>query len=707
MKKTIRTVLAVAVSFAAVITGCKKDELKDIAPEITSVSPESGYVNDQITITGKNFGADAESNTVKFGSVKAAVVSAAADKLVVTAPDNNPGAVKITVTTSDGTSGAVDFTYLVPQLKITELVPDTGGAGDEIIIRGENFNTNPDNNTVLFGTAMAEVLTASDAELKVVVPEGLGKVNVTVAVGENKSSSLVFNYIINKTIITGVTPSAAEVGEEVVISGTFMAPFEDNEVYFGDVKAEVKNITETSITVKVPAVSGDVNIVVKSKKDQSEPVAFSVVAGDPVISSLSVAKGEVGDVITIKGSNFSSNPADISVMFGNVEQKTDVASTTEIKVIVPQYETGAIDVKVSVKVGTKTSNQVDWHYYTYWYAERIAGTGVDGSHTGKGNALEAQLHQPVSVISDFKGSLYIGESTGGLISRLNPDGTLEYLTGKYKTTGAADGKGEEATFKYVYSLAVDKSGNVYIADVTNHLIRKMTPDGTVSTIAGQLNSAWEDTKDGIGTEATFAQPYVVAMYDDNNLLIGDASALRIMNLTTLEVKTIVGSLTSRDAAKIDNFYSIKGIAVSADKKTIYVCDGLNNCIKSISYPDGTVTLYAGPTDRNNILANTTTTIEPCAALDALFYNPTNIAIDSKGNIFVSDGTGNYNHRIRKISTSGIVTTVAGTGAVGDGSFINGPAMDLAFKSWGLGIDENDNLYIGSQINSAVYRLTLK
>ncbi len=706
MRRSIYLLLA---AFAIVVS-CKPAEPEQKAPAIASISPESGYVGDVVTIKGTDFGATADANTVKFGTAKAEITSASATELKVTAPKNNPGAVKVTVATAAGTSSGVSFTYVQPEVSITSISPETGFAGDEVTIKGKNFNPTPDNNTVMFGTSMSEVRSASETELKVLAPGGIvGVVDVTVAVGTNKSNAVKFSYKSDKSLITEISPASAKIGETVTISGSFLEPYSENKVFFGTAEAKVNKSEAYLIEAVVPEGYGAVEVKVKSSKDESNAVNFNYVAGDPSVSGLSVAAAEVGDIITVKGQNFSPNKSDVTVSFGSASAEVVESRMSEIDVIVPQYEEGKLDVKVGVTVGGKATNEIDFHYLTYYWAEIIAGSGEKGSDDGQTvDALSAKMNQPIAVIPDNKGNIYIGEATGGVIRKLTPSGKLEFIAGKYATTGSADGKGADATFKYIYSLALDSKDNIYVADVTNHLIRKVTQDGTVTTIAGTAGSKQADSKDGIGADAWLCLPYTVAMYDDTHLLIGDGFNLRMMDLATGEVKSIVGSPNSIDFAAIDNFYNIRGIAVSPDKKTIYVSDGLNNCVKAISYPECAVRRIAGPEVRTNILGKSFEPLAECKAEDALFYNPSNIVLDSKGNLYLADGTGDYNHRIRRITPDGRVYTIANaTGATTPA--VTGPcrALEMTYKGWGLGIDKDDNLYVCDQKNNLVFRLTLK
>ena len=218
---------------------------------------------------------------------------------------------------------------------------------------------------------------------------------------------------------------------------------------------------------------------------------------------------------------------------------------------------------------------------TAYYTDIVAGCGVQGSSTETVAASEAQFDQPVNLTFDSSGNLYIAESGGGTVRRLTPDGKVEFIAGRHRSYGAADGTGAEATFKYPYDLAIGGDGNIYVADVTNHLIRKITPDGTVTTVAGVLNSS--SAANGTGTEATFREPYSIVTDNDGNLLVGDKFAVRKITLPNYVVTTVAGDdLNATNAGSVSSFNSVRGLDVASDG-TIYVCDCLNNCIKKIFF----------------------------------------------------------------------------------------------------------------------------
>lgn len=679
---------------ALLLISCEKAQTESYgAITLTSISPAEGYTNDLVTIIGKNFDPVAENNIVRFGDHVATVKSATPTELKVLAPSGT-GEVNVTVTTDQGTSDGLLFKYLVAEIIITSIIPDIGIEGDIVTINGKNFNENIHNNLVLFNDVVAEVKTATTTQLEVVVPEGRSTVNVTVSVGKSKSTSLPFSYTVNKTTVIGISPASAFAGDEVTISGTFKTPTDENIVMFGDEQAQIMESSDSELRVIVPPGSGIVDVVVSSANDASEPWSFQYATIR--LTKLSADQAQACDTLIISGDGFDPAIANNKVYFGQNIGEVISATANELRVVVPQFSDDNADVDVSAIVNDGTSNVLPFHLLRY-YTDIVAGCGVQGSSTETVAASEAQFDQPVNLTFDSSGNLYIAESGGGTVRRLTPDGKVEFIAGRHRSYGAADGTGAEATFKYPYDLAIGGDGNIYVADVTNHLIRKITPDGTVTTVAGVLNSS--SAADGKGTEATFREPYSIVTDNDGNLLVGDKFAVRKITLPDYVVTTVAGDdLNATNAGSVSSFNSVRGLDVASDG-TIYVCDCLNNCIKKIN-PDGTVVRICGPEDRTQIGH------VDGPASEALFYNPQGLKLAADGCLFVSDGTQNKNYYLRKIQPNGYVTTVLGNGDTTP--FVeSGLGTTVPFKGWGVTIDKDGTIYIPDQQHLYIRKLYLK
>ena len=265
-------------------------------------------------------------------------------------------------------------------------------------------------------------------------------------------------------------------------------------------------------------------------------------------------------------------------------------------------------------------------------------------------------------VDNISGNLYIGDCANGIVREIAPGGSISTFAGS--TIGNVDGQGTAASFAVPRAVAIDDTGNVYIADAENNNIRKITPGGLVSTIAG---SGAPGSLDGQGTTATFNDPEGIAVDVLGNIYVSDAGNNKIRKIapgglvTTLAGSVTAGSLDGQGNAASFN-YPI-GIAVDASGN-VYVADALNNKIRKIA-PGGLVTTLAG--------LGTAGSIDGQGNISSFNY-PSGVAIDSSGNVYVAD----YNNgEIRKITIGSSVTTasVLREGYLGLTTFPN-PARDV-------------------------------
>lgn len=244
-----------------------------------------------------------------------------------------------------------------------------------------------------------------------------------------------------------------------------------------------------------------------------------------------------------------------------------------------------------------------------------------------------------------------------------------------------------ATFWKPSGVCVDPNGNVYVADFNNHKIRKITPAGVVTTVAGSVLGYL----DGTGTSAKFNNPTGVAVDNAGNLFVADSGNNRIRKITPGGIVSTFAGSTGGSADGLGtaaNFSLPYGLCFD-NAGNIYVADEGNNRIRKITAA-GLVTTVAGST--YGYLDGTGTA--------AQFKNPTGVAVDNAGNLFVADS---YNQRIRKITAAGVVTTFAGSGANGtaDGT---GTAAQFSYPT-GICTDINNNLYVADYTNNLVRKIT--
>lgn len=287
----------------------------------------------------------------------------------------------------------------------------------------------------------------------------------------------------------------------------------------------------------------------------------------------------------------------------------------------------------------------------YRAVSTLAGNGSMGSVDGQ--ASTASFSNMMGIAADSQGNLYIADSRNNKIRKINANGLVTTIAGS-GSSGSADGKGELASFFYPVGIAVDKKGYLYIADTHNSLIRKINPDGLVSTLAGQR---FYHTIPAMDSITRFDNPTGIAVDDSGYVYVADCFNNLIRKISPDgKVSNVAGHLNhgAKDGVGTGaSFYLPGGIALDS-AGDIYVADTYNNMIRKIS-PSGVVITIAGKEVRgsSNGKGNTAT-----------FSHPAGITVDQRGNIYVADVE---NNKIRKITMDGLVSVYAGSGARGSGN----------------------------------------
>jgi sugar lactone lactonase YvrE len=274
----------------------------------------------------------------------------------------------------------------------------------------------------------------------------------------------------------------------------------------------------------------------------------------------------------------------------------------------------------------------------------LAGVSSVGSSDGVGSLALFSL--PRSVAVDPAGNIFVADTWNHTIRKVTPDGSVSTLAGSAGSSGFNDGIGASARFRNPFGVAADAEGNIFVADSGNHRIRKIRSDRTVSTIAG---SGAPDTKDGFGTGSSFLSPLSVAVDPTGTVYVAENTNHVIRKISTEgQVTTLAGSVrvsgSSDGAGAQARFNAPRGLAVNASGD-VFVSDNQNRTIRCIT-SSGKVTTLAGRAgsvgSQNGIGA------------EASFYSPLDIAVDKAGDLLVAD-----DNALRKIDRNGVVTTIAG------------------------------------------------
>ena len=330
------------------------------------------------------------------------------------------------------------------------------------------------------------------------------------------------------------------------------------------------------------------------------------------------------------------------------------------------------------------------------YIYTFAGTGILGFGGDGGPATEAHLLHPVGLAVDGSGNLYVADSSNQRIRRIDPEGVIATIAGRGEWGhGGELGDGGPATEAYLnpIALAVDGSGNLYVAERSNHRIRWIDPEGVITTIAGTGKRGFGGDG-GPATEAQLNFPTGLAVDGSGNLYVADQTNHRIRRIDPEGVITTFAGTGDRGfggdggPATEARFNLPYGLAVDGSGN-LYVADRYNQRIRRID-PEGVITTIAGTGDWGF-------SGDGGPATDAQLSYPTELAVDGSGYLYVVD---NSNHRVRRIDPEGIITTIAGgdPGFGGDG----GPATDAHLNNpYGLAVDGSGNLYVADHNNQRV------
>jgi sugar lactone lactonase YvrE len=300
----------------------------------------------------------------------------------------------------------------------------------------------------------------------------------------------------------------------------------------------------------------------------------------------------------------------------------------------------------------------------------LAGGGAPcrGSY-GDGVGTAASFCDPRGMVVDVSGNVYVADGSNNLIRKITSAGLVTTLAGSGRI-GSTNGTGAAASFWYPSGVAMDMSGNVYVADLGNNLIRKITSAGVVTTLAGSGSSG---SADGTGTAASFNWPEGVAVDNSGNVYVADSSNNLIRKITSAGVvTTLAGSGSSGSADGIGtaaSFNRPEGVAVD-NSGNVYVADAGNRLIRKITSA-GVVTTLAG--------GNGT------APAASILY-PVALAVDALGNIYVADL---YYASIRKVTSAGVVTTLA--------TYIDRPM--------GVAVDNSGNIYVAAEQDNLIQKIS--
>jgi sugar lactone lactonase YvrE len=330
----------------------------------------------------------------------------------------------------------------------------------------------------------------------------------------------------------------------------------------------------------------------------------------------------------------------------------------------------------------------------------LAGTpGLSGSTDGQGSA--AGFNYPQGIAVDSLGTIYLADSSNNTIRKITPTGLVSTLAGTAGTTGSVDATGSAASFNFPTGLAVDSKGNVFVADLNNNVIRKITSAGAVSTFAGTANdytgcTAINGLPDGVGPLAKFCFLQSLTIDSSDNIFVADTSNRTIRKVTPGAVASTVSGTQDVAPAIVDGdkptarFHSPMGISIDRTTGNLYIVEVQMNVVRKVTSAGAVSTIAGSPSVAGS--ADGT-------GSSASFTYAFGVAANSAGDVFITD-LGN--NTIRKATPAGVVSTFAGTAGGFGNVDASGSAASFAFPS-GITTDKLGNLYVCDR--NAVRKIT--
>jgi len=348
---------------------------------------------------------------------------------------------------------------------------------------------------------------------------------------------------------------------------------------------------------------------------------------------------------------------------------------------------------VSNSLGSAVSSPADLLQVNPVGVTTLAGLPGDAGYAN-GTFHAALFNSPGAVRTDASGNIYVADNENDVIRKITPGGTVTTIAGTPGQSGSSDGAATGgALFNDPSGVAVDASGNVYVADGGNYTVRKIS-GGMVTTLAGLAGSP--GSADGTGSAARFQDPQNIAINrSTGNLYVPDGTGDTIRMVTPGGAVTTIAGLagaagTSDGTGSGARFNNPTGIAVD-NSGNLFVTDYGNNSIREVS-PGGVVATIAGST--SGVSGGT-----DGAGTSARFNSPAGIAVDSAENLYVADSA---NDTIREISPSGQVSTIAGSARIGDST--DGLGANARFNTPDdIAIDGAGTLYIADNVNNTIRR----
>ncbi|MBC9929779.1 IPT/TIG domain-containing protein [Chitinophaga qingshengii] len=615
------------------------------ALSIHNIAPANGPAGTNIYISGAGFTATDGPAEVTING-HSAVIANSNDTLLVAIVPADAGAGAVEVKVNGAHASGPSFVYQ----SITQIKPAKGGAGTKVTLTGTGFDQTLVNNQVAFNGVAATVISATATSMIVVAPDNVKTGPVSLTVNGQKTTGPLFTQVPVPAIKT-VAPLSGPVGSTITIQGTDFSDITDEDsVYINGTATTILSATKSQLVVSVlpGTTTGTLRVVVNGQAVNGPQYAVQALG----ISQLLPDNGLAGTIIKISGTGFDPIATNNQVTINGLALVVNTASDSVLTATIPAgITTGTLQIRTGSLSATGP-------------VFRRAGVSL----FYKGPMVETNQR---GMAIDSRGYIYV--AAGNKIYRINPDGSGGTLFAGGDNSGNTDGMGSAAKFNGICGLAFDANDNLFVADGWNNSVRKITQAGIVTTfysgldnparyialdpagnvyvgseysgtfrIAADGSQVKQMSRGGFSSQFTVVNGYI---YWTNS----DGGAIYRYNIVTGQAEHFAGTFFQsgyedgpRGVGKMDGPGTLTYDPVSGQ---IYVIDGNNFSVRSISIADGTISTITGSGG----------TYEPWhsgnkdGTLQEALISPVqagSMAVDKQGNIYIVE---DYLRQIRKIT----------------------------------------------------------
>jgi len=477
------------------------------------------------------------------------------------------------------------------------------------------------------------------------------------------------------------SPATDTVGAAVTITGTDFGTTPEADVvsFAGGVQAPLLSATATALTVQVPVGAINGKITVRVRGGLTDITSTTATDFNVAIKFFPQSEG-TGYPVTLAGFVFSTNPSDNVVKFNGTTATVTAATATTLTVAVPS---GASEGAISVTVNGQTSTTLtSFTPAPIGVVTTLAGNANAGSASGQGEA--ASFSQPQGLTTDDTGNIYVADYGNNLIRKITPGGMVSTLAGNGSAPDM-DGTLTTAQFYGPTSLVFGLNGALFVTDINGNRVREISGGNVTTPLTANASYSIYFYPTGISADA--AGDLFFANQDFFN--VGEISAGGVGSIFAGSTDDVPSGVTLQYQT---TFYSPTGTAVDP-AGNVYVADMGNHRIVKITAA-GVITTLAG--GNNTISGDGPGSV-------AGFNQPSALALDAKGDLFVVDGP---NSNIRMITPAGIVTTIAGNAS--NAGSVDGTGISAGFKTpSGIAIDKNGVIYVSDAGANNIRKITMQ